>query len=412
MLGVDGFHVTTARRNTAMVVLTVETDQQTVGCPVCGVVARSRGRRELRLVDAPWGARRVVVVWRKRVWRCEDPDCPGRQFSECDDRLAEPGTHLTRRAVDWAVTQMRRENATPQGLARQFGMDWHTVWRVVKRRLETFDADPGRFADVDVLGVDEHVWHHVSEKKRGPRMFTGMVNLTGRHARLLDLVPGRSGTVYAGWLDQRGLTFRRGVKIAALDPFRGYKNAIDDKLDDARAVLDAFHIVKLGFEALDEVRRRVQQDTLGHRGRKGDPLYGIRRVLSTGHERLSARQQARLADGLALGDPNDEVLIAWQVAQQLRDAYIALDRGEGMRSALRLVRILPGRPIPEIARLGKTLRQWKPEYLAYWSTDGVSNGGTEAVNNLIELARRVARGFTNPNNYRLRMLLIGGAFDT
>ena len=51
------------------------------------------------------------------------------------------------------------------------------------------------------------------------------------------------------------------------------KNAIDDQLQDATSVLNAFHIVKLAGDALDEVRRRVQQDTLGHRARTGDPLY-------------------------------------------------------------------------------------------------------------------------------------------
>jgi len=43
--------------------------------------------------------------------------------------------------------------------------------------------------------------------------------------------------------------------------------------------------VRLLTSAVDEVRRRVQNDTLGHRGRKGDPLYGIRRVLLRGAER-------------------------------------------------------------------------------------------------------------------------------
>jgi hypothetical protein len=40
---------------------------------------------------------------------------------------------------------------------------------------------------------------------------------------------------------------------------------------------DAFRVVKLGSTMVDEVRHRVQQDTLGHRGRKGDPLYGNQR---------------------------------------------------------------------------------------------------------------------------------------
>lgn len=82
-------------------------------------------------------------------------------------------------------------------------------------------------------------------------------------AGLLDLVPGRSGKAYATWLAERGEPFRDGVEVAALDPFSGYKTAIDDQLDDAVAVLDAFHVVKLGTQVVDEVRRRVQRDTSG-----------------------------------------------------------------------------------------------------------------------------------------------------
>jgi transposase len=68
---------------------------------------------------------------------------------------------------------------------------------------------------------------------RGPEELTGMVDLTpdqqGRvRARLLDLVLGRSGRAYADWLTARGESFRKGVKIAALDSFQGYKTAIDD----------------------------------------------------------------------------------------------------------------------------------------------------------------------------------------
>jgi hypothetical protein len=95
-----------------------------------------------------------------------------------------------------------------------------------------------------------------------------MVDLTSRRARLIDLVPGRSGAVYADWLDRRDPGFITGELVTALDPFRGYKNAIDAKLDDAHAVIDAFHVVKLAFGAGEEVRLRVQQDTSGRRDRK------------------------------------------------------------------------------------------------------------------------------------------------
>lgn len=52
-------------------------------------------------------------------------------------------------------------------------------------------------------------------------------------------------------------------------------------------MLDAFHVVKLGTAVVDEVRRQVQQDTLGHRGRKGDPLFGTQTILLAGAEHLT-----------------------------------------------------------------------------------------------------------------------------
>lgn len=55
-----------------------------------------------------------------------------------------------------------------------------------------------------------------------------------------------------------------------MDPFQGHKNAIDDQLEDAICVLHTFHIVKLTGAAVDDARRRIQQETLGHRGRKCD----------------------------------------------------------------------------------------------------------------------------------------------
>ncbi|GMA33191.1 hypothetical protein GCM10025875_31830 [Litorihabitans aurantiacus] len=102
-------------------------------------------------------------------------------------------------------------------------------------KLEWLAAEESRFAGMRSLGVDEHSWHHGDRRTKGPKELTGMVDLTrdddGRvRARLLDLVPGRSKRVYLDWLTERGETFRQGVQIAALDPFGGYKSAIDDRV--------------------------------------------------------------------------------------------------------------------------------------------------------------------------------------
>ena len=413
LVGLESLHVIGVERDDDVVIVVIESAPGVMGCPACGVVAASKGRRTVELIDAPAFGSPVRLRWRKRRWVCPDPGCEVGSFTEQDAQIAAPRAVLTSRATRWAIAQLRSENASVAGLARQLGVSWWTCWNAIRPVLADAADDEYRFDGVTTLGVDEHVWHHVSPKDRGPKELTGMVDLTrdgegNTHARLLDLVPGRSGTVYASWLDERGAEFRGRVQIATLDPFHGYKNAIDDRLEDATAVLDAFHVVKLAGQAIDEVRRRVQQQTLGHRGRKGDPLYGIRNILRAAPERLTDRQINRLNRAIAADEAHEEVLVAWQAAQQIRTAYRSKDPTHGRRLAERVLASLPSCPIPEIARLGRTLRKWRTAFLAYFDTARSSNGGIEAINGIIELARRIARGFRNRDNYRLRMLLVAG----
>ena len=412
LLGLTGVQVEAVERTETLMTVTVSTPWHLMGCPCCGVVAPSRGRRLRVLHDVP-GTVAVRVLWRQRTWRCPDPGCPAGMFVEQIPDLVAVRGSITTRAITWAIGQLRREHATIGGLARRLGTSWKTLWRAVRPELERLAADESRFAGVTSLGVDEHLWHHVDPRRRGPKELTGMVDLTrdphGRvRARLLDLVPGRSGRAYKDWLDQRGETFRRGVGVAALDPFAGYKSAVDDKLEDAVAVLDAFHVVRLGTGVVDEVRRRVQQETTGHRGRKGDPLYGIQTILRAGAENLTDKQLARLERAIGAHPAHQAVYVAWRCAQDLRAAYRAADLAEGRKRAERVLATLPTCPIPEVARLGRTLRRWRQAFLAYFTTHRSSNGGTEAINGIIELHRRLARGYRNRDNYRPRMLLAAG----
>ncbi|MBW3615136.1 MAG: transposase, partial [Actinobacteria bacterium] len=156
--------------------------------------------------------------------------------------------------------------------------------------------------------------------------------------------------------------------------------------------------------AVDDVRRRVQQEVLGHRGRKGDPLYGIRRLLLVGAERLGERGRVRIAAGLAAGDRFDEVGAAWTAKELLRAVYAADDVLAARRALVAFYEWCAEVQVPEVTRLAKTVSAWEHEVLAYHTT-GLSNGPTEAVNLLIEKVRRIGHGFRNFDNYRLRLLL-------
>jgi transposase len=102
---------------------------------------------------------------------------------------------------------------------------------------------------------------------------TSIVDVTLGHTQLLDVVAGRSATGPSGWLEARPDEWRAAIRHRVLDLSGPYRKTFDDTLPDAVQVADPFHLVKLANSKLDECRRRVQNETVGHRDRKDDPLY-------------------------------------------------------------------------------------------------------------------------------------------
>ncbi|CAB0854744.1 hypothetical protein FRC0360_00714 [Corynebacterium diphtheriae] len=113
-------------------------------------------------------------------------------------------------------------------------------------------------------------------------------------ARLLDVVPGRSKHAFSGWLAARPPQWRDNIEVVAMDGFTGFTSAANQQLPHAATVMDPYHVVHTAIQALTTCRQRVQQETCGHRGKSGDPLYGARRTLLTG-DGLAHRSATRAA---------------------------------------------------------------------------------------------------------------------
>ena len=169
LVGLGGVHVVAVDRCDRELTVTVESPPGPMGCPGCGVIAVSHGRRDHRLIDTPSFGRPVRLIWRKRTWSCPEPACPVGTFTERADDVAVPRALLSTRARWWAVRQLRHEHASVAGLARQLGTTWRTVWRAVEPLLRAMAEQESRFDAVATLGVDEHVWHHVSVKEPRPQ---------------------------------------------------------------------------------------------------------------------------------------------------------------------------------------------------------------------------------------------------
>ena len=312
---------------------------------------------------------------------------------------------LTSRAGRWATRQAGRGRLLTD-IAAELGCAWHTVNTSLRRwGSALLAADADRVGAVQALGLDETLFARRG-RYRAKAWSTNIVDVA--RGQLLDVVPGRTAKAPVRWLLAQPSSWLGGIAWAVLDLSGPYRAAFDTALPHARQVADPFHVVKLANSAVDEVRRRVQNQTLGHRGTKDDPLWRARKLLISASERITDQGRTKLRGLLTAGDPHGEVRNAWHAKETVRGIYGIPDAKLGAATVAEIAREFqdPDLP-PEINRLGRTIWNWRHQ-ISNWHAARVSNGPTEAVDNLIKRVKRAAFGFTNFNNYRIRTLLYAG----
>jgi transposase len=361
-----------------------------------------------------FGSRSVVVGWNKRIWCCPDVDCLTKTWTEQRPDIAEPRSSLTTRARTAICLEVGKDNRSVAAVGRDYGIGWATTWSAVKSVGTVLINDPERVAPTASLGFDETSMHKGDATHR-----TGYVTgVVGADGTLVDVFEGRDAPDVRDWMAKQDVVDLGAVEAVSIDLHDGYRAAITKKdpatgnpspLAHAVVAADPFHVVRTANERITKVRCRVQDTTTGHRGRKGDPLYGIRKLLACGAQRLDERGWDRMCAGLDAGDPDDEILDAYLAKEHVRDIYIDKDPVVALDKAIAFCSVSH---TPEVVSLAKTLTQWYDEILARHRT-GASNGRTEAVNLTIKNVKRTGRGFCNFDNYRLRLLLTAGTkWDT
>lgn len=389
-------------------IVKVETRAGRDWCASCGVRAAIKERPVVDTGDLRCFGRPVTLAWRKRRWHCPEAACGEGSWTEVDDRIASARCGLTRRAGLWATEQVGRLARPVSTVAGELGVSWHTVMDAVVLYGSALVDDPDRVGQIEVVGADETKWLAARADQR-TRWVTSIVDVDAR--RIADLVEGRNAADLGAWLAAQGHAWCNGVEVAVCDLHEPFRAAYDRHLPDAVQVADPFHVVGVGTRVVDKVRRRVQNNTLGHRGRRHDPLYRARKVLTMAEERLDEPGRQRLRGLLAAGDPRGEVADAHAAKECLRELYTlygAPDIASGWIDAL--TEDLADHQAPELRGMARTLRRWRGHILA-WHTTGASNGITEGLNALIKKVKRLAAGFRNFDHYRLRVLLHTGGCD-
>ncbi|NLD76297.1 MAG: ISL3 family transposase [Acidimicrobiales bacterium] len=383
----------------------IETRTGRPRCAGCGGAVWVKDQRPIELVDLPAFGRPARLVWHKRRWVCPAASCPVGSFTETATHIAAARLVMTDRAGRWVTEQVGRHKRSVNEVAVELGCDWHTINDTVIAYGTPLVEDPDRIGDVDALGLDETLFARLG-RWRHQHWSTSIVDV--RRGQLLDVIPGRSAAGACEWLAGRDQRWLDAIRFAVLDLSGPWRLAFDTMLPDATQVADPFHVCKLANQRLDEVRRRVQNETLGHRGRKHDPLYRSRRLLTRADERLDDRGREKLVGLLQAGDPKGEVRMAWHAKEVVRQIYDHTDPDVGLEFVIRLGADLQDDSCPpEVRQLGRTITRWRHQ-IAAWHRAHVSNGPTEAANNLIKVVKRIAFGFTSFRNYRIRTLLYAG----
>jgi transposase len=374
-------------------------------CPGCGGGVHGHGCNDVVLVDLPVFGRPTRLVWSKQRWKCPNAGCEVGTWCEIDERIAPRRAAITDRAGRWATVQVGRHGRSVAEVAKDLSCDWHTIMDAVVHFGTPLIDDPNRFGDVDAIGLDETLFCRQG-RWRTQSWSTQIADVA--RGQLLDIVPGREAAPSCAWFAAQPQQWRDRIRWATLDLSGPYRKVFDTMLPDATQVADPFHVVKLAATCVDEVRRRVQNETCGHRGRKNDPLFRARRLLLMADERLDEHGQTKVRGLLAAGDPNGEVKDAWHAYQVVREIYTINDVDTGAAFVARLAADLRDQAgPPEVRRLGRTLTKWADQ-IAAWHRSHVSNGPTEAINNLVKRVKRTAFGMTRFRNYRLRSLLYAG----
>jgi transposase len=217
LLGLDGFKVVAVQVTDGEWQLSVQTVATVVGCQGCGVRAELHGRRMVRVRDLPIGGRPVVLLWRKRIWRCGEPACGVRTWTERAAAI-RPRAVLTERARAEACRRVGKDAHSVAAVARDLGVGWATIMRAVAEHGTPLVDDAARLEGVTALGLDGTSFLRATPTAP-TRWVTGLVDL--ERGRLLDVVADRARAAVDGWLGAQPRDWLAQVATVALDPGAG-----------------------------------------------------------------------------------------------------------------------------------------------------------------------------------------------
>lgn len=183
--------------------------------------------------------RPTVLVLAERRWRCPDPDCDVKTWSETIEEV-RPRAVLTERARR-RIAEMVNVDGDSIAAAAEFGVGGHAANQAVAQFTDPHIDDPERLVGVEAIWVDKKRFLHATPEHW--TVFTTPIVDLDRHL-VLDVL--RSRDLLGRRLRERGDAWCAGIRLATLDPAAGYRLALTDPLSNATLVVDHFYCAPRG----------------------------------------------------------------------------------------------------------------------------------------------------------------------
>lgn len=387
-LGIDGFRVIASDERHDLVEVAVETTTPTACCPHCGHAdVKAKERKPLWVRDVPLrpGKQTWLVWWKRRFTclRCE------RTFTETSDEIPPRANHtrrfdayLSARAVETPYAQVADEE----------GVSFYRIDKASRARAE-------RVLDGRTVGPPDRLCIDEQSHLRG-QVYNTVVSDPDRR-RVIELIETRRRRPVQDFLASLPDATRAAIKEVCIDMHEPYRDAVGTALPGAAIVCDRFHVERMVADALDKLRRAIQNEVpKGHKA----PLFRARRKLRKGARRLTLKD---LDDLAALFDDHPDLETAWSLAWDIKHVYAALNRADGARRLAQWIHDAEESMLLPFIEVAQTLQAWHTEILNYFNSR-LTNGYAEGVTNKIKVIKRRAYGCPNFPSFRRRVLLACG----
>ncbi len=263
LVGLERVEVLDVVRRADRLFVTVESIDRLMGCGACGTRATVKDWDRVELADLPAFGCPVTLVWLKRRWRCGEADCGEGTWTEDRPDIAPARSTMT--PPSRRVGHHPGRSPRALGVVGGQGAGRHLAHRHGRRHPLGRDPcqrpRPGRRHRSHRGGRDVVPGRH---RHRGDPL--GLEHLRCRGPQRDRRHRGPPGPDLDRWLSDQLEEWKSGVSITVCDLHEPFRAALARHLPDATAVADPFHVVAVGTRCVDATRRRVQNDTLGHRG--------------------------------------------------------------------------------------------------------------------------------------------------